>query len=211
MTIGRDGIDALDGLPLSALTLSPRLRSIGTELLGEDTVEMFERSVTCSPASSPTSARWSRSSRARKGCTGSRSPAAMTARFDRRWRLDRLQRALPHRRRASARRTAAPGSRSMPPPRRCGSRRSAAGGTGTEINLERALKVGDELGGHIVAGHADGLATVLSARGSDRHGAVRACARPHELARFIAPKGSVALDGVSLTVNEVDGRHASRC
>ena len=73
---------------------------------------------------------------------------------------------------------------------------------GTRINLERALKVGDELGGHIVAGHADGLATADRARGSDRHGAAHLRA-PAELARFIAPKGSVALDGVSLTVNEV--------
>jgi len=75
---------------------------------------------------------------------------------------------------------------------------------GTRINLERALKVGDELGGHIVAGHVDGLATL--ARREDLTEMARLTLRaPAPLARFIAPKGSVALDGVSLTVNEVDG------
>jgi riboflavin synthase len=75
---------------------------------------------------------------------------------------------------------------------------------GTRLNLERALKVGDELGGHIVAGHADGVAQV-SAR-DDLTDMVRFTFRaPAELGRFIAPKGSVALDGVSLTVNEVAG------
>jgi riboflavin synthase len=72
---------------------------------------------------------------------------------------------------------------------------------GTRVNLERALKVGDELGGHIVAGHADGLAQVL--RREDLTDMARFTFRaPAELARFVAPKGSVALDGVSLTVNE---------
>src|SRR5712691_6809253 len=75
---------------------------------------------------------------------------------------------------------------------------------GTKINLERALKVGDELGGHIVAGHADGLATVV-AREDLTDMARLALRAPAELARFIAPKGSVALDGVALTVNEVAG------
>jgi riboflavin synthase len=75
---------------------------------------------------------------------------------------------------------------------------------GTRINLERALKVGDELGGHIVAGHADGLATLIARE--DLTDMARLTFRvPSELARFIAPKGSVALDGVSLTVNEVMG------
>lgn len=75
---------------------------------------------------------------------------------------------------------------------------------GTRVNLERALRVGDELGGHIVAGHVDGLGEVLSA--TPEHGSTRwAFAVPGALARFIAPKGSVAVDGVSLTVNEVDG------
>jgi riboflavin synthase len=73
---------------------------------------------------------------------------------------------------------------------------------GTRVNLERALKVGDELGGHIVAGHADGLATVV-AREDLSDMARFSFYAPAELARFIAPKGSVALDGVSLTVNEV--------
>jgi len=73
---------------------------------------------------------------------------------------------------------------------------------GTRINLERALKVGDELGGHIVAGHADGLATLI-ARVEMTDMARLGFRVPAELARFVAPKGSVALDGVSLTVNEV--------
>jgi riboflavin synthase len=75
---------------------------------------------------------------------------------------------------------------------------------GTRINLERALKVGDELGGHIVAGHVDGLATLV-ARDDLADMARFKLSAPHDLARFIAPKGSVALDGVSLTVNEVEG------
>ncbi|MDR9483656.1 MAG: riboflavin synthase [Sediminimonas sp.] len=75
---------------------------------------------------------------------------------------------------------------------------------GTRVNLERALKVGDELGGHIVSGHVDGLARVVSVQ--DEGDSTRVTLRaPKELARFIAPKGSVALNGASLTVNEVDG------
>ena len=75
---------------------------------------------------------------------------------------------------------------------------------GNRINLERALKVGDELGGHIVAGHADGLATVIARE--DLTDMARLTFRASaELARFMASKGSVALDGVSLTVNEVAG------
>jgi riboflavin synthase len=73
---------------------------------------------------------------------------------------------------------------------------------GTRLNLERALRVGDELGGHIVAGHADGIATLI-AREDFPDMARMAFRVPAELARFIAAKGSVALDGVSLTVNEV--------
>lgn len=75
---------------------------------------------------------------------------------------------------------------------------------GTRVNLERALKMGDELGGHIVAGHADGVAAVI-AREEMTDMARFTLRAPAELARFIAPKGSVALDGVSLTVNEVAG------
>lgn len=75
---------------------------------------------------------------------------------------------------------------------------------GRRINLERALKVGDELGGHIVSGHVDGLATIVDKR--PEGDSVRyTFDAPKALARFIAPKGSVALDGTSLTVNEVDG------
>ncbi len=73
---------------------------------------------------------------------------------------------------------------------------------GARLNLERALKLGDELGGHIVAGHADGLATVV-AREDLTDMARLSFYAPADLARFIAPKGSVALDGVSLTVNDV--------
>ena len=71
-----------------------------------------------------------------------------------------------------------------------------------KVNLERSLKVGDELGGHIVSGHVDGIATVSSIvdEGDSTRFTFEA---PMELARFIAPKGSVALNGTSLTVNEV--------
>jgi len=73
---------------------------------------------------------------------------------------------------------------------------------GTRINLERALRIGDELGGHIVAAHADGIAQVTSR--VDLPGMASFVLRvPSALAPFIAPKGSVALDGVSLTVNDV--------
>jgi riboflavin synthase len=72
----------------------------------------------------------------------------------------------------------------------------------TRLNLERALKVGDELGGHIVAGHADGTAELISRE--DLTDMARLTLRaPRELMRFVATKGSVALDGVSLPVNEV--------
>jgi riboflavin synthase len=75
---------------------------------------------------------------------------------------------------------------------------------GARVNLERALKIGDELGGHIVTGHVDGLAPVVSR--DDFDGMARFWIEaPHGLSRFIAQKGSVALDGVSLTVNEVTG------
>jgi riboflavin synthase len=84
---------------------------------------------------------------------------------------------------------------------------------GTRINLERSLKIGDELGGHLVSGHVDGLADVVardevtageagSGWGATAKFTLRA---PHALSRFIAQKGSVALDGVSLTVNSVEG------
>ena len=75
---------------------------------------------------------------------------------------------------------------------------------GGRLNLERALKVGDELGGHIVSGHVDGVAEVIAM--TDEGDSTRVTFRaPEDLARFIAPKGSVALNGTSLTVNEVDG------
>ncbi len=75
---------------------------------------------------------------------------------------------------------------------------------GRRVNLERSLRVGDELGGHIVSGHVDGVAEVVAVRpeGDSTRVTFRA---PESLARFIAEKGSVALDGASLTVNEVDG------
>ncbi len=75
---------------------------------------------------------------------------------------------------------------------------------GTRVNLERALKVGDELGGHIVSGHVDGVATVADVR-PDGESKRYTFEVPAGLAKYIASKGSVALDGVSLTVNEVDG------
>jgi riboflavin synthase len=76
---------------------------------------------------------------------------------------------------------------------------------GTKINLERALRLGDEFGGHIVLGHVDGVARIVDRR--PEGDSVRFSFEvPEELAYAIAPKGSVALDGVSLTVNEVSGR-----
>ncbi|MEX0369748.1 MAG: riboflavin synthase [Tateyamaria sp.] len=80
----------------------------------------------------------------------------------------------------------------------------AAWSVGRRVNLERALRVGDELGGHIVSGHVDGVAEVVSVidEGDSTRVQLRA---PEDLARFIAPKGSVALNGTSLTVNEVEG------
>ena len=74
---------------------------------------------------------------------------------------------------------------------------------GTRVNPERSLKVGDEMGGHIVSGHVDGLADVLSA--TPENGSTRwRFGVPRDLARFIARKGSIAIDGVSLTVNDAD-------
>ncbi|MEX3014342.1 riboflavin synthase [Gymnodinialimonas hymeniacidonis] len=75
---------------------------------------------------------------------------------------------------------------------------------GGRLNLERALKVGDELGGHLVSGHVDGVAEIvrMENEGDSTRFTFEA---PEVLAKFIAPKGSVALDGTSLTVNEVDG------
>ena len=75
---------------------------------------------------------------------------------------------------------------------------------GTRINLERSLKLGDELGGHMVSGHVDGLAHILAAK-PDGESVRFSFEVPPHLARFVAPKGSVALDGTSLTVNEVSG------
>jgi riboflavin synthase len=75
---------------------------------------------------------------------------------------------------------------------------------GDRVNLERALRVGDELGGHMVSGHVDGVAEILARRDFDGMAEFRFRA-PNDCARFIAVKGSVALDGTSLTVNAVDG------
>ena len=75
---------------------------------------------------------------------------------------------------------------------------------GTAINLERSLKAGDELGGHIVSGHVDGVARVLE-RSPEGDSLRLVLEAPASLMRYIAPKGSVTIDGVSLTVNEVDG------
>lgn len=77
-------------------------------------------------------------------------------------------------------------------------------GVGRRLNLERALRVGDELGGHIVSGHVDGVAELIAM--TDEGDSTRFTFRaPAALARYIAPKGSVALNGTSLTVNEVAG------
>jgi riboflavin synthase len=75
---------------------------------------------------------------------------------------------------------------------------------GTPVNLEPSLKAGDALGGHLVSGHIDGVATITSISGDARSQRIKISV-PSDLARYIARKGSVAVDGVSLTVNEVDG------
>ena len=75
---------------------------------------------------------------------------------------------------------------------------------GAHVNLERSLKVGDELGGHMVSGHVDGVAEILSRRDFDGMAHFRFRA-PKDCAKFIAVKGSVALDGTSLTINAVEG------
>ncbi|MGE4219706.1 MAG: riboflavin synthase [Alphaproteobacteria bacterium] len=75
---------------------------------------------------------------------------------------------------------------------------------GCRINLERSLRLGDEIGGHLVSGHVDGVGEIVARRpeGDSLRFTLRV---PDDLARFVAPKGSIALDGVSLTVNEVEG------
>jgi riboflavin synthase len=75
----------------------------------------------------------------------------------------------------------------------------------TRVNLEQAMKLGDEMGGHLVLGHVDGVAEVVGRR-PDGESVRFTFAAPAELAPYIAPKGSVAIDGTSLTVNEVEGR-----
>ena len=76
---------------------------------------------------------------------------------------------------------------------------------GTPVNFERSLRLGDEMGGHIVSGHVDGLATLVSK--TPEGDSVRLVFEvPEDLKQYVAPKGSVALDGVSMTVNEVEGR-----
>ena len=75
---------------------------------------------------------------------------------------------------------------------------------GSPVNLEPSLKVGDALGGHLVSGHIDGVAQIASVTGDARSMRLKITVPPH-LARYIARKGSVAIDGVSLTVNEVEG------
>ena len=81
---------------------------------------------------------------------------------------------------------------------------------GTPVNFERALKLGDELGGHLVSGHVDGVAVVVACR-AEGDSQRLTFAPPGPLARFIAPKGSVTLDGISLTVNEVEDDDTGEC
>ena len=81
---------------------------------------------------------------------------------------------------------------------------AASWGRGSRLNLERSLRLGDELGGHLVSGHVDGIAELI-ARDDFVNSMALTLRVPDALARFIAPKGSVALDGISLTVNAVEG------
>ena len=126
------------------------------------------------------------------------------ARRDR--RLDRLLRLLPDRGRAR-RRT---GSPSTPRPRPCRKTTLGRWQAAAAVNLERSLRVGDELGGHIVSGHVDGVGEVALGHTGKRLDRAGASACPAGSPASSPPKGSVAVDGVSLTVNEVDGRHLRR-
>ena len=81
---------------------------------------------------------------------------------------------------------------------------------GRQLNLEPALKLGDELGGHIVTGHVDGVGTVVGARPEGESLRIDIAA-PEELAPYLAPKGSITVDGVSLTVNEVADQTDGTC
>ena len=98
---------------------------------------------------------------------------------------------------------------SMSAPRRSPARLRVPGGLARQLNLERSLKIGDELGGHIVTGHIDGVAKISRSSRFRRHEPFCDRSVPHELARFIAEKGSIALDGTSLTVNSVAGNEFS--
>ena len=114
-------------------------------------------------------------------------------------RLHRLLGRLPHRRRQRLRLVRGGRVRRDPKPERG----RAFGQEGARLNLERSLRVGDELGGHIVTGHVDAVGEVEAA--AEVGGSVRLTViAPAELEGYIAPKGSIALDGVSLTVNEVE-------
>jgi riboflavin synthase len=75
---------------------------------------------------------------------------------------------------------------------------------GTQLNLERALKMGDELGGHMVSGHVDGIGEIVAISPENESHRV-SIKVPSHLAKYVSPKGSIAIDGISLTVNEVDG------
>jgi riboflavin synthase len=75
---------------------------------------------------------------------------------------------------------------------------------GTRLNLERALKMGDELGGHMVSGHVDGVGEIVSVERENESHRVKIKV-PDDLAKYVSPKGSIAIDGISLTVNEVEG------
>jgi riboflavin synthase len=77
-------------------------------------------------------------------------------------------------------------------------------GNGARVNLEKALRLADRLGGHLMAGHVDGLAHIVAIE-PDARSQRWTFELPRELARYAAPKGSIAVDGVSLTINEVDG------
>lgn len=82
--------------------------------------------------------------------------------------------------------------------------------TPATVNLEKALRLSDRLGGHLMSGHVDGVGVIERiAPLADQGSSVLEVSAPHEIARFVAPKGSIAIDGVSLTVNAVDGHRFS--
>ena len=200
--IGADGIDPLDGLPLAALTRSPRLFAIGSEMIGADSVETFDGPdvftgiVTDIGEVIAVEPRAEGLARLNIACGYDPDTIGIGASIA----CSGVCLTVVARGRDASRGWFAVDAAAET------LRLTTVGRwhSGSRVNLERPLKVGDELGGHLVAGHADGLAG-LTMREDLAEMARLTFRVPAGLARFVAVKGSVAIDGVSLTVNEVAG------